>query len=263
MGFLKKALKVVAPVAGGIVGGPVGAFIGDQAAGGHYTDKLTNKVGSMMNNLSGSTDMLRQEMANNIQLWNMQNQYNTPSAQVARMAAAGINVNPMTYAVGNGNMTTTATNISAPSVGASGINPIASLMGVISGLKDLKMAGVNADYTDAQTSHVYNQINNENKVVRQQVKSIKEQMKKSQAERGQILMNNMKNSQEINRLIKENALLDQDLFIANQEREARRANAYDESTLFARGMRHLGRVKDAISPFVNSAVNYSNGHRKR
>lgn len=104
-----------------------------------------NRVGNFLNNVTGSSDMLNKEYANNVSLWNMQNEYNSPAAQIARMKAAGIDVNPMTYAVGNGSMSSTASNISAPSVGASGINPIATLMSVIGGLSSIKNQSMQLD----------------------------------------------------------------------------------------------------------------------
>ena len=114
-------------------------------------DKGPSKFGGTLNDLTGSTDMLKKEYANNVALWNMQNEYNTPAAQIARMKAAGIDVNPLTYAVGNGNMSTTASNISAPSVGASGINPIASLVSVLSTISDLRLRDAQAGYISEQT----------------------------------------------------------------------------------------------------------------
>ena len=97
-----------------------------------------NRVGSFLNNIAGSTDMYNREYEGNVALWNMQNEYNTPAAQIARMKAAGIDVNPLTYAVGNGSMSTTGGNISAPSVGASGINPVSTLLSVLSGIESVK-----------------------------------------------------------------------------------------------------------------------------
>lgn len=101
-------------------------------------DQIGNTVGQWMNNITGSSDMYNREYEGNVALWNMQNEYNTPAAQIARMKAAGINVNPLTYAVGNGNMSTSAGSISTPSVGASGINPIASLVSVMSGIQGVR-----------------------------------------------------------------------------------------------------------------------------
>lgn len=106
-------------------------------------------VGGVLNSLTGVSDTAKQsysdsvklmnlENANNIALWNMQNAYDTPSAQIARMKDAGIDVNPMTYAVGNGSMSTTASNVATasphmPSYSSAG-NPISNLMNVLLGL---------------------------------------------------------------------------------------------------------------------------------
>lgn len=112
------------------------------------------EIGSFMNDITGSTDAAKQtykysqkaadaDMLRSIQLWNLQNEYNTPAAQIARMQAAGIDVNPMTYALGSGGMSTSAGSISAPSTGGAtvspnGINPFQAAMSVISGIQELQ-----------------------------------------------------------------------------------------------------------------------------
>lgn len=120
---------------------------------GFSLGKVLKPVGSLLNGITGVTDtanesykaskrLMNMENANNIALWNMQNEYNTPAAQIARMKEAGIDVNPMTYAVGNGNMSTTASSVSTatphmPVYSGAG-NPITTLMGVLHGIKDLE-----------------------------------------------------------------------------------------------------------------------------
>lgn len=115
---------------------------------------LGNYVGSLLNDFTGSSDAAKQtykysqqaadaDMVRSIQLWNLQNQYNTPAAQIARMQAAGIDVNPMTYALGSGGMSSVAGSISAPSTGGAtvspnGINPFQAAMSVIAGIQELQ-----------------------------------------------------------------------------------------------------------------------------
>lgn len=120
---------------------------------GFNLGKIVKPIGSLLNGITGVTDtadesykaskkLMGMENANNIALWNMQNQYNTPAAQIARMQEAGIDVNPMTYAVGNGNMSTTASSVSTatphmPVYSGAG-NPVTTLMSVLNGLEDFR-----------------------------------------------------------------------------------------------------------------------------
>lgn len=119
---------------------------------------IVKPVGSLLNAVTGVTDtadesykaskkLMGMENANNIALWNMQNEYNTPTAQIARIKEAGIDVNPMTYAVGNGNMSTTASSVSTVTphmpVYSGAANPITTLMGVLNGIEDFKARRLN------------------------------------------------------------------------------------------------------------------------
>ena len=81
----------------------------------------------------------------------MQNEYNTPAAQIARMREAGIDVNPMTYAVGNGSMATTAGSISPGTYASSGVNPISTAMSMMSGIKELTAKDAQIDQTKTNT----------------------------------------------------------------------------------------------------------------
>lgn len=115
-------------------------------------------IGGWLNDITGVSDTAKQSMkasqalmaeenANNIALWNMQNEYNTPAAQIARMKDAGIDVNPMIYAVGNGNMSTTASSVSTasphmPNYSTAG-NPITTLVSVLNGLSDVETKNLN------------------------------------------------------------------------------------------------------------------------
>lgn len=116
---------------------------------------LTDSIGDTLNGLTGvnsSMDksyaqqiaMMNQQNAFNREMWNLENEYNSPTAQIARLAQAGVDVNPMTYAVGNGNMTSQASSLqSANGFSGSGSpagNPVSMLMGVASGIQGLKNA---------------------------------------------------------------------------------------------------------------------------
>lgn len=153
MGFLKKALKGWSP----------SNFFSGKNEG------FENMIGGSFNNLLGTSDAAAQsyrysqlgadaDMQRSLYLWNLQNEYNSPKAQIARMAEAGIDVNPMTYAVGNGSMSTTASNISAPSTGgasmaSSGVNPITALFGVLQGIQSYKASVAEIDKIISETSN--------------------------------------------------------------------------------------------------------------
>lgn len=131
-------------------------------------------VGGVLNSLTGVSDTAKQsysdsvklmnlENANNIALWNMQNAYDTPSAQIARMKDAGIDVNPMTYAVGNGSMSTTASNVATasphmPSYSSAG-NPISNLVQLITGLEQADAIRAGTKQTEQQTKKTEEETN--------------------------------------------------------------------------------------------------------
>lgn len=65
-------------------------------------------------------DLAEQAFRNNVAMWNMQNAYNTPSAQMARMAAAGLNPN-LIY--GNGSDVSAGNAGTAPQLQYGQYNP--------------------------------------------------------------------------------------------------------------------------------------------
>lgn len=88
---------------GGAITAPLTA--GVNALSTHFTNKSNRKY---------NTWMFRQQEESNLRNWNMQNDYNSPSAQMARLKAAGLNPN-MVY--GNGGAVTTAQPIQKASPG--------------------------------------------------------------------------------------------------------------------------------------------------
>lgn len=110
-----------------------------------------NNIGGWLNDITGVSDTAKQSYNYNMKQWHAQNEYNHPKNQIARMAEAGIDVNPMTYAVGNGSMSTTASSATAPSFSGSGVNPIATAINVISGLKGVEQRDAEIENTKAQT----------------------------------------------------------------------------------------------------------------
>lgn len=130
---------------------------------------LFSFVGNLINDVTGASSSAKNTYQNNVDLWNMQNAYNTPSAQIARMKDAGIDVNPMTYAVGNGSMDTTASSVSPGNYSSAG-NPVSMLMSVIQGLQGVKnqkaqelSTDANTAYTEAQTAALRHNISYANK----------------------------------------------------------------------------------------------------
>lgn len=117
--------------------------------------KVFDPVGDLINGLTGvnaQTDKTyKQQMASmnaqnayNTYMWNLANQYNTPSAQLARMADAGIEINPTSYALGTGNLSNTASVVSSDNgfagSGSPAGNPISMAMGVAQGITGIKEA---------------------------------------------------------------------------------------------------------------------------
>ena len=128
-----------------------------------------NRIGEAFNNLTGASaaadasfqyneQAQTNAMIRDIQLWNMQNQYNSPAAAIARMARAGININPMTYAVGHGNMSSVASSVSSGAGGAnmsgSGLNPLSTIMGLMQGIGAIKNQQADIAIKDAQRSNI-------------------------------------------------------------------------------------------------------------
>lgn len=87
-------------------------------AGNLYAQREANKFSEKMyyQQLADNRANYQMQLADNIRLWNMQNDYNSPSSQIQRLTAAGLNPH-LVY--GNG---VTGNSSSSPS-SASGISP--------------------------------------------------------------------------------------------------------------------------------------------
>lgn len=124
MGFsLKSAIGSVAGAVGTALGGPVGGVIGSlagSALGGSsssgsspWSSVVSGAVGLGQDILSGWWNTAQQQKLNdkafaqNYAMWNLQNAYNDPSAQMRRLEAAGLNKN-LVY--GGGNVTGNTTS---------------------------------------------------------------------------------------------------------------------------------------------------------
>lgn len=62
-----------------------------------YVGSGLSIVNSLFNRGSSSEELINQQFENNVRMWNMNNRYNSPSAQVSRLRAAGLN--PMFYGI--------------------------------------------------------------------------------------------------------------------------------------------------------------------
>ena len=107
MSFLRKVQKAVSPVAKG--------------------------MGGLLNDMTGVTGQMDKSYAQQKAMMDLQNQYNSPAAQLARMAEAGIEINPTSYALGTGNLSNTSASGFAGSGSPAG-NPITMAMGVAQGI---------------------------------------------------------------------------------------------------------------------------------
>lgn len=138
--------KMLGTAAGMIIGGPIGGAVG--YLGGSALDKkvtlpsmtsVADKVGDWFNRATGQTQ------ANQWQwdMWNAQNEYNTPAAQRARLEAAGYN--PMLMNSVGSSASGSAGSMSAKS--GSGISPFE----VLNALVNARYSMANADYVAEQT----------------------------------------------------------------------------------------------------------------
>lgn len=120
----KKVMQVAGAVGGAYLGGPQGASLGynlGSAASGDFSSLLGNVVNGAVGmgqdylqaqiNLAQQKDLAKYNAAqqtllnqqafdNNVKMWNMQNEYNTPQKQMERLRAAGMNPN-LVYGGGN------------------------------------------------------------------------------------------------------------------------------------------------------------------
>lgn len=135
--------------AGFLAGGPAGALIGAGVGGlMGYSQDATNEA---------NRKAAREANAQNVAYWNMQNDYNSPVAQMARLKEAGLN--PM-LVYGGGNVTgNSASAISSANYADQSYNTMASIQG-IQALANLKNTGANTASTQANTLATYQDIQN-------------------------------------------------------------------------------------------------------
>lgn len=127
-------------VAGATIGGVPGAVVGGVIGAG------ASLVGDAVNYFTNKSNNNQQ-----IKLWNMNNAYNTPAAQMQRLRAAGLNPN-LVYGSGSvvGNSSSGAPTVQRPDVG-SGIGQAGN---IVSQMYQLIQAQMNIIKTQADTKNV-------------------------------------------------------------------------------------------------------------
>lgn len=127
---------------------------------GNFFKSLPTKVGGIYKSavLQPQIDMQKElakyQYDKNLEMWNMQNEYNSPANQRARMEAAGFNPNYM--AGGGASSTGNASpasmpqyNMQAPSYDP--VNFYSSIIGAANGLMQLRATRANVEKIEAQT----------------------------------------------------------------------------------------------------------------
>jgi len=137
--------------------------------GGDWIGALIGVVGSMINNNQAKQAAERQNNWNkdaanlayerDKEMWNLQNQYNSPLEQRKRWAEAGMNPN-LAYGGATGGNSSSMTHMSAPSaVQVPGLMP--NLPGIINMFQDMQLKHAQIDNVKAQTdSTLQNTVNN-------------------------------------------------------------------------------------------------------
>lgn len=135
-----------------------------------YYGGLFGGVGNILNKMTGAEGQMnksyKQQMASaqyqnayDKYMWNLQNEYNSPSAQLARMKEAGIDINPTSYALGTGNLSNTATFAGSENgfagSGSPAGNPISMLMGVANGIQGIKESDARVNNLVAQNDNLH------------------------------------------------------------------------------------------------------------
>lgn len=135
-----------------------------------YYGGLFGGVGNILNKMTGTSGQMdksyKQQMASaqyqnayDKYMWNLQNEYNSPSSQLARMKEAGIDINPTSYALGTGNLSNTATFAGSENgfsgSGSPAGNPISMLMGVANGIQGIKESDARVNNLVAQNDNLH------------------------------------------------------------------------------------------------------------
>lgn len=149
MNFFKKLAPIGASFLGGIVGGPVGGAIAGNLAEGVLAEQDANKA-------------YKQQKADALANWNLQNAYNSPVEQMKRLKAAGLN--PMlVYGSGNvtGNSSSSIDNVSVPVANNSGVS-----RNISRAISNLMLAQKGEDLQASHLNNAGTELDNEYKRLR-------------------------------------------------------------------------------------------------
>lgn len=104
----------------------------------------------------------KQQQEWNVEMWNMQNEYNTPANQMARYQEAGLNPNMIYGQIGNGNAGQVPTYerahaVRKPSTGEVLLDSMAPILQFAKGFEELKQANAQTNLLNTQATFVEEQ----------------------------------------------------------------------------------------------------------
>lgn len=125
---------------------------------GKIAAPVSNLVGSIVTTIGNKNAQERENKANkemaeyqyskDLEMWNRQNEYNTPQSQMERFSAAGLNKN-LIYGQGSSGNATTLPKYSAPTIKERTRMP--DLQGMIPAYQDFQLKKAQVDQTTEQT----------------------------------------------------------------------------------------------------------------
>jgi len=139
---------------GGIFNGTMG-FLGQKQA------NQTNLQIARETN-EANRQLAQYEWNKNLEMWNLQNQYNSPASQMRRFKQAGLNPN-LIYGQGNAGNATTLPRYSAPTMQPVTVNPaifqIGNALDVLGKYMDYRIKSAQEEQIRQQTSNMFYQQN--------------------------------------------------------------------------------------------------------
>lgn len=133
--------------ADGIAWAPIVAA-GISAVGSWLASKQAKKAQEKAN--QQNMELARYQNQANVDMWNMQNAYNTPAAQMARYAAAGLSPN-LIYGQGNAGNASSAPSVERATVQAA-VGGVPQLSGMLEQMQNFEMRQAQIDNVKASTA---------------------------------------------------------------------------------------------------------------
>lgn len=134
---------------GGSVG-DIGAII--QGAGLIYSAYQGRQ--NTKDTIAANKDLAEYAYSKDVEAWNRQNDYNSPSAQMARLKAAGLNPNMMYGSGGGASNASQMPHYNAPTIDYSGRRPVVDVPAMLAQYQDFQMRKAQIDNVKAQTTNV-------------------------------------------------------------------------------------------------------------